>query len=427
LIAADTAAETNWDVIEQAVTSYAQDPYMDEDWDYVSLIVTDGDVREVLVDQSQFRNELLNAFVTAEGTRYEPPIAAEVPLTDLIDEALSGLAGPPPKEVCFRAIVLFSSGLVARASIALRGGRQRRRTVSSVHRACRTRCYWRRQHGGWRALRAVRPIWMVRQTCQRLRQPASSHRQQYVISYRSQITASGNHTVKCSCQKQSLMPDFAITVEPPQVEISLPTANQVISRRPVASGDPLSSHEPKSQAVKYLWSWPDEHEREVNTVQLRVNGAVVQALDLTTSDDRNLVWDITNMGAGPYSLRVEVIDEMGLQGASTEVPVTIEIASPTPSSPAPTATKAPRKSSSPSLLQTLKRNLGLGAVSGLGLAALVATLFAFRRRAGAAAKSPIMFLRRLPMFRPLDSMLRSVERVAGPIRIKKPKASAAAA
>jgi hypothetical protein len=166
-------------------------------------------------------------------------------------------------------------------------------------------------------------------------------------------------------------------------------------------------------------------------VQLRVNGAVQQQLDLTTSSDRNLVWNIATLAPGPYSLRVEVTDELGLTGQSAEIPVTIEIqdesaAAATPS-PAPdvTATPEPGILSSAtemlkSLFEGLKRQLGCITVGGLSLGGLLLAAFAFRRRIGGLASSPIAFLRRQRFFRPIDTVLRYIERMTGPIKLKKP-------
>jgi hypothetical protein len=215
------------------------------------------------------------------------------------------------------------------------------------------------------------------------------------------------------------------------VEITLPEPNTVIRRTQSGTSEKVADFEPTTQAVKYAWTWPDQHEREINLIQRRVNGAVQQQLDLTTSSDRNLVWNIANLSPGPYSLRVEVTDELGLTGQSAEIPVTIEIqdesaAVATPSAaPDVTATPEPGIMSSAtemlkSLLDGLKRQLGCITVSGLSLGGLLLAAFAFRRRIGGMTSSPIAFLRRQRFFRPIDNILRYVERVTGPIKLKKP-------
>jgi hypothetical protein len=197
----------------------------------------------------------------------------------------------------------------------------------------------------------------------------------------------------------------------------------VIELQPAGAEQPAGG-QATTQPVKYQWTWPDDHERDIQSVQLRVNGAVVQQLDLSTSEDRNLIWDIASLAPGPYSLRVEVIDELGLKGESSEVPVTLAVATPAGATPSPTAeaTATPGPGVISSLMDTVKSNLGCITISGLSLGTLLVTVLAFRRRLSSAAASPISSLRRLPIFRPVDSLLRNIERIIGPIRRKKPKA-----
>jgi hypothetical protein len=422
LIDADTAAQQEWESIKSAILSYAADPYMSEDWDYVSVIVANGQKSETLVDQTQFHNGVFNAFITEAGAEYVPSIVPTTPLADLIGDALIELGGPAPREGMYRALVVFSSGEL--------GGSQRSvEEVADLAKESNIPLHTilvGQDSAGQTLMEQLARISQGRSSqldpsvdLTTLWQIISSHRQQYAISYRSQITSSGNHAVKVQLSDavQGAF-DFAITVEPPQVEITLPTANEVIELE--SAGTQVTT-----QAVKYQWSWPDNHERDIQSVQLRVNGAVVQQLDLSTSEDRNLTWDIASLAPGPYSLRVEVIDELGLKGESSEVPVTLAAAAgPAGVTPSPTveATPTPRPGVMASIMDTVKSNTRCLTISGLSLGTLLVTILAFRRRLTSAAASPISFLRRLPIFRPVDRFLRNIERVVGPIRRKKPKA-----
>jgi hypothetical protein len=427
LIDADSAAQQDWEAIKSAVLSYAADPYMSEDWDYVSVIVANGQKSETLVDQTQFHNGVFNAFITEAGAEYVPSIVPTTPLADLIGDALLEIGGPAPRDGMYRALVVLSSG-------ELGGGQRSVEEVANLAKESHIPLHTMligQDSAGQTVMEQLARISQGRSSRldpsedpATLWQIISSHRQQYAISYRSQITSSGNHAVKVQLSDavQGAF-DFAITVEPPQVEITLPTANEVIEL-PAAGSEQPTGAQPTTQAVKYQWSWPDNHERDIQSVQLRVNNAVVQQLDLSVSEDRNLTWDIASLAPGPYSLRVEVVDELGLKGESAEVPVTLETVSPAGVTATPTveATATPGPSIISSVTDTVKSNLGCITVSGLSLGTLLVTILAFRRRLSSAAASPIAFLRRLPIFRPVDRFLRNIERIIGPIRRKKPKA-----
>lgn len=433
LIDADAVAQQNWDDIKSAILSYAADPYMDEDWDYVSVIVANGQESVTLVEQTQFHNGVFNAFITEAGAAYVPTIVPTTPLADLIGDALVELGGPAPREGMHQALVVLSSGEVGSSQ---RSVEEIAGMAEDSHIPLHTILIGQ-DATGEQVLEQLARVSKGRSSrldssedLSKLWQIISSHRQQYAISYRSQITSSGNHTVKVQLSEAVMASfDFAITVEPPQVEITLPTPNEILELAP-AGVEPSTGGQATAQAVKYQWSWPDNHEREIQSVQLRVNGAVVQQLDLTTSTDRSLTWDIASLAPGPYSLRVEVIDELGLKGESAEVPVTIQVATPTEAAGSATADATPTAVATPgpglfnSAVKLVKSNLRCAGISGLSLGALLVTVLAFRRRLGSLAESPITFLRRLPIFRPIDSFLRNIERIVGPIRRKKkPKAA----
>ena len=424
LIDADEVAGSSWDGIREAIEGYASISWMDEDLDTVTLIVANGQEKEMLVEQASFHNTVSNAFINQSGNYFEPSVRPGTPLNDLLQETLTSMRD----EALYRGLVLFSSGDTAGSAQSVDGVAAMAREqniplftvlVGDSPVGEQTLQQLANNSGGQfyrlAGSGSLASLWEV----------LSSHRQQYTISYRSQIVSSGPHVVKVQmADNLSAAHTFEITVLAPEVEITLPESNAAIQRQlPESGGD---NYEPKTQAVKYLWAWPDEHERQVHTVQLRVNGAVQQQLDLTTSNDRNLVWNMDTLPAGPYSLRVEVIDELGMKGQSPEIPVTIEmIDAAVEDTPTPVATATPAEPSLfASLYETLskaldglRRNLGCLSVSGLSLAAILASIYVFQRRMTSMGRDPISFVRRLPIFRPIDGFLRLIERFTGPIRM----------
>jgi hypothetical protein len=434
LLDADPAAQSHWSDIRDAIGDYASISWMEEGLDYVTVIVANGTESETLVDRTQFHTAVANAFINENGTYYEPPTMPVTPLYDLIVDTLTDLDDESPRPGMYRALVVFSNGDLGGSTQTMD-----RVTALAQEKNVTLHTVWLGDSTGgdqvlaqlaqgssgqtfsFESASSLTPLWEI----------LSSHRQQYTISYRSQVVASGTHSVRVEVSSVGDSRSFEITILNPAVEITLPEPNTVIRRTRSGTSENVADYEPTTQAVKYAWTWPDQHEREINLVQLRVNGAVQQQLDLTTSSDRNLVWNIAALAPGPYSLRVEVIDELGLTGQSAEIPVTIEIQD--ESAPAATPSPAPDVTVTPepgilssatgtlkSLFEGLKRQLGCIGVSGLSLGALLLAAFAFRRRIGGLASSPIAFLRRQRFFRPIDNILRYVERVTGPIKLKKP-------
>jgi hypothetical protein len=434
LLDADPAAQSHWSDIRDAIGDYASISWMEEGLDYVTVIVANGMESETLVDRTQFHTAVANAFINENGTYYEPSTMPVTPLYDLIVDTLTDLDDESPRPGMYRALVVFSNGDLGGSTQTVD-----RVTALAQEKNVMLHTVWLGDSTGGEQILAqlargslgqtfsfesassLTPLWEI----------LSSHRQQYTISYRSQVVASGTHSVRVQVSGVDDSRSFEITILNPAVEITLPEPNTAIRRTRSGTSENVGDYEPTTQAVKYAWTWPDQHEREINLVQLRVNGAVQQQLDLTTSSDRNLVWNIAALAPGPYSLRVEVIDELGLTGQSAEIPVTIEIqdesaAAATPS-PAPDVTVTPEPGilssatgTLKSLFEGLKRQLGCIGVSGLSLGALLLAAFAFRRRIGGLTSSPIAFLRRQRFFRPIDTILRYIERVTGPIKLKKP-------
>jgi pSer/pThr/pTyr-binding forkhead associated (FHA) protein len=101
--------------------------------------------------------------------------------------------------------------------------------------------------------------------------------------------------------------------------------------------------EPITQQVVFETSWPDGFPREIEAVELLVDGVAV--LDTCTPPCNTIVWDIASLPAGPHSVRIRVRDQQGLEAESSEVPLTISITRPTPQPP-PTLTPAPTTTAS---------------------------------------------------------------------------------
>ncbi len=171
----------------------------------------------------------------------------------------------------------------------------------------------------------------------------TSQRTQYRLSFSSAIFNAGRHEVQVRVGSQSTSAGFSLNLRPPQVSITQPAVGGVISR---ATNDPnLAARdiEPRTQLVSFSVDWPDGYARELEAVDLLVDGVAVRDSCIPPCDQ--VTWNIAELSAGSHSLRIRVRDQQGLQAESDEVPVTIEIITPTPIPP--TATPVPTRVPTP--------------------------------------------------------------------------------
>jgi hypothetical protein len=164
----------------------------------------------------------------------------------------------------------------------------------------------------------------------------ASQRTQYLLTYNSGIFSPGSHEVAIGVSNKSTKRGISLNIMPPEVSIVQPAAGDAITR---STDDPnlsLDEIEPRTQTVSFQVSFPDGFDRQLQTVELLVDGVAV--LDTCTPPCSEIVWNIAQLGAGSHSLRIRVQDQQGLSAESHEVPVSISIIVPTPiPTPVPTA------------------------------------------------------------------------------------------
>jgi hypothetical protein len=233
LFDADPAAQSHWSEIRDAIEDYASVSWMEEGLDYATLTVANGLESETLVDRTQFHTAVANAFINENGTYYEPPTMPVTPLYDLIVNTLAQLDEESPRPGMYRALVVFSNG-------DLGGSTQTADRVATLAQEKNVVLHtvWLGDSAGGQQILAqlaqsslgqtlnfesassLTPLWEI----------LSSHKQQYTISYRSQVVASGTHSVRVDVSGVDDTRSFEITILNPAVEITLPEPNTV-SRR----------------------------------------------------------------------------------------------------------------------------------------------------------------------------------------------------
>jgi CBS domain-containing protein len=157
-----------------------------------------------------------------------------------------------------------------------------------------------------------------------------SQRTQYRLSYTSSINASGDHSLQVRLttgqgEILSAPVQFHVEVRPPDVAFISPPSQ--IERR---SDDPALSLEalpPTSQPLRLLITFPDGHPRPITGSQLVVDGQVV--LERVRPSFESFDWDLSAyVQGGNHTLRALVVDSLGLQGTSSDIPVYVEVVPP---------------------------------------------------------------------------------------------------
>lgn len=149
------------------------------------------------------------------------------------------------------------------------------------------------------------------------------------LHYRSSLASSGDHIVSAELAGAQGEASVELMVEPPAVRLAVDNSRPIL-RVATDSETPLELIEPTQQPLVAQVEWPDEHPRAlesaallVDGVEFPLDGSVLGADGILTFD-----WDISTLPDGVYPLQVQVVDELGLVGISSPLPLTIEIQRP---------------------------------------------------------------------------------------------------
>lgn len=134
--------------------------------------------------------------------------------------------------------------------------------------------------------------------------------------------------------------DFpAIDVRPPGVEVLNPPADYQLVRTADAFDTPLSDIMPNALPIQVNVVWPDNHPRAIQRIEYEVGGrSVVQDSEPFGSVD----FPAELLDNGAYTVRVFVVDELGMEGKSAPASFSVQVVRPEPTpTPEPTATLTP--------------------------------------------------------------------------------------
>ena len=310
---------------------FFSDNFMVEGPDFVSIVVpvdADHPNGELLRD-GIFVNEVKN-----EVNFYEPDFDGAVDVAAVLTKALD-VAAENQADGRAQTIILFSDGalegvdldtaaIVDRAQaqnvaifVAILGARADDNEIANMEALTGP------TGGNWVHMPEVAAI-------EPLFGQATAGREQSQVTYRSQANSSGPQEITLSLGGVTAAGAFDVVVEPAGVTVLLDNSAP-ITRVAAEADSELAAIEPTSQTVLAQLDFVDGHPRDIVSAALVINGVIQQTVEnpqLGANNTIELTWDISSLDADTYNLSLEVTDELGLEGASDPLPLTIDVQRP---------------------------------------------------------------------------------------------------
>ncbi len=155
-------------------------------------------------------------------------------------------------------------------------------------------------------------------------------RSQVRLTYRSQVSTPGQHSVAVHVSAQGLdvtsdTRPFEIDLRPPEVAFVQPP--EAIQRQSTDSSLTLEQLPPTSATLKLLVTFPDGHPRAIRRAELLVDGEVAAARSSPPFDQ--LTWDLSAVQHNAtYKLQAALEDSQGLKGTTEVTSVRVQVIAP---------------------------------------------------------------------------------------------------
>lgn len=195
-------------------------------------------------------------------------------------------------------------------------------------------------------------------------------RDQRVITYRSQKGSAEEVTaiaILPDGRRASATAPLRVTAPPAQIEVQYPPQGLSLVRKGERYDIPLAELEPRELPIQLAFIWPNGIERKI------------QRVEITIGDDTRVIenepfhafaFPLGAFGAGNYTLRVRMVDDLGI--ISESLPVLFSIAIDQPPAPTPTPVVEVR---------VINRISGTSyAALGIGLVSFLVALIVFFRK-----------------------------------------------
>jgi hypothetical protein len=326
--ARDANAVTRLDFIKQALTDFAvENPWMRDGLDDVTVLAPEG----TLVLHSSASREVAEAIHD-----YTTDYAGAANLFPLVTRAIDLASDATPRPGMRRSVIFISNGFVgsdSRASIpdlATRAQASRipihTMFIGPLGAAGTLEAKSLQQLADSTGGQAF--VFENPESFTPLFQKLADQRPQYLLSYRSALAVTGQHTlvVSVTLPNSSIVKSeastFPLRVEAPTV--SLPDLPSQIS-----SSAASANSEPASYEVPFTVAFPDGHPRRVQEAQLWVDGALAASASPPETSVTSLDWPLAAYTeSGEHSVRIRITDELGLTAESNLETVTVSVTAP---------------------------------------------------------------------------------------------------
>jgi pSer/pThr/pTyr-binding forkhead associated (FHA) protein len=338
----EIGGQTRREKVRDAIIRFAE-RYMDPvQRDRVSIIVPDGnEARFVEVPDLVFNTEVINAI-----NFYQPPELRPNALEAMLVKALEHAAAQEDPGR-FQAIVLFSDGAGLAEDLPLDELADQARQLGVVF---------------YGAILGARADTSEIENMNRLTLPTLGRQihmpqaeradllyevirgfgEQTVLRFRSSLNGGGEHQVVVRVGQAEDTYSFALDVQPAGVRLAIDNTRPIMRVAPDPETE-LHEMEPTRQLLVAEITWPDGYPRLLDQATLFVNDLETPLAPpvLDTEGRLTFEWDISGLDEGVYSLRMLVVDELGLAAASDALPLTIAVQRPATPEPSPEPTSPP--------------------------------------------------------------------------------------
>ncbi|HSG15635.1 MAG TPA: FHA domain-containing protein [Anaerolineae bacterium] len=368
----DAGGPSRREKVRDSIIQFAEDQMDGGQMDRVTIIVPEGEAAAVLLDSAIFPNEVIN-----EINFYDADAAANSPVGEMLALAIEH-AAETRQEGRFQAVLLYSdagrldrqldyTALTEQAQAvdvpifaAILGSQADNAEIANVTALTEP------TGGDWVHMPQPEELASLVETI-------TGNRPQFELSYRSALASSGPRTIVAELDGVLTQAEAVLDIAPPAAEIVVDNSRPIRRVAP-EPGAPLIEAEPSSQPIAARVSWPDGYPREVVEAVLLVNGTPQLSEAAPAVDDGGLLaleWDISDLDEGSYDLVVQVADELGLEGQSAPLPMTVIVEGLAPEElPAEITSTAVPAGEDESTSVGLEENISLIAI-GVAILALV--------------------------------------------------------
>lgn len=157
----------------------------------------------------------------------------------------------------------------------------------------------------------------------------NSARYTYEASYRAKGDLSGQRNLSViinnvETASQDAKSSYTVKLAAPLVTIKTPIEGTIITRSAVDFVEPDFIYNVDTQKIEWDVSWPDTYSRDTESIKIFAGQETLT--DLGKSTNYQYEWDLKNIkekGSNALTLRVEVVDELGMVGTSDTINVVV--------------------------------------------------------------------------------------------------------